>query len=103
MKIVSVSYLAKSEFVQQNSENIRAVMADLQHLAHSGIHYHCCLGQDGQTFTHTAFFQTEELQKVLSDLPSFQFFQQQLRQHGLQEPPHTELLSLIGTSSPIFK
>ena len=103
MKIVKVTYTAKQEYMAQNSENIRAVMNDLQQLNHPGIHYHVCLGQNGLTFTHNAFFESEATQKILFELESFKHFQEQLKKHGLDTPPQQELLTLVGTSNNILQ
>jgi len=102
MRIVKVTYTAKADFVAQNQTNIQAVMTDLRKLNSPGIMYHCCLSPDGQTFIHTAFQETEEAQKLLNELPSFLYFQQQLKAHGLESPPKQELLTLVGSSKELF-
>ncbi len=102
MKIIRVTYTAKPEYVEQNQENIRNVMAELQKLNHAGINYNCCLGPDGKSFTHTAFFNTDEDNKMLLNLPAFQHFQEQLKAHGLETPPKQEMLSLVGSSRNIL-
>src|SRR4026207_1540686 len=102
MKIVKVTYTTKAEYAEQNQNNIKNVMADLQKLNHSGINYNACLSADGKTFTHTAFFKSDEDQKILNELPSFKYFQEQLKAHGFETPPKQELLSLVGSSTNIF-
>jgi hypothetical protein len=102
MKIVKVTYTTKAEFAEQNQSNIKNVMTDLQKLNHSGINYNACLGADGKTFTHTAFFKSDEDQKILNELPSFKHFQEQLKSSGLEVPPKQELLNLVGSSKNIF-
>jgi hypothetical protein len=77
-------------------------MADLQKLNHQGINYNSCLSPDGKTFTHTAFFKTDDDEKILLTLPSFLHFQQQLRAEGLDAPPKQEHLTLVGSSKDIF-
>jgi len=77
-------------------------MADLQKLDHPGINYNACLSPDGKTFTHTAFFKSDEDQKTLNELPSFKHFQEQLKANGFEVPPKQELLSLVGSSKDIF-
>ena len=103
MKIVRVTYTTKAEYVEQNQNNIKTVMADLKKLNHAGINYNSCLSPDGKTFTHLAFFKADEDEKTLIELPSFKVFQQQLRASGLESPPKQELLSLVGSSTDIFK
>lgn len=102
MKIVKVTYTTKAEFSEQNQSNIKNVMNDLQNANHQGINYNACLAADNKTFTHTAFFKSDEDQKVLNELPSFKSFQEQLKSGGLEVPPKQELLILIGTSNNIF-
>jgi hypothetical protein len=102
MKIVKVTYTTKAEYAEQNQANIRNVMADLQEINNPGINYNCCLGADGKSFTHTAFFSSEEAEKVLLTLPSFIHFQQQLKASGPETPPKQELPGLVGSSRNIF-
>jgi hypothetical protein len=103
MKIVRVTYTAKAAYVEQNKANIQNVMSDLQKLNIGGMNYNSCLGADGQTFTHTAFFESDAEEAKLFALPSFKHFQEQLKQNGLDTPPKQELLQLVGTSTDIFK
>ncbi|MDP4231198.1 MAG: hypothetical protein Q8916_12425 [Bacteroidota bacterium] len=102
MKIVRVTYTVKTEYVEQNQENIQKVMADLRAINNSGINYTSCIGADGRTFTHTAFFSADENEKVLLELPAFLTFQKELRASGPEIPPKQELLSLVGSSKELF-
>ncbi len=102
MKIVKVTYTTKAEYAEQNQSNIKNVMDDLQKLNHPGINYHSCLSADGKTFIHTAFFKSEEDEKLLLALPSFKYFQEQLKSAGPEIPPKQELLTLVGSSNNIF-
>ncbi len=102
MKIVRVIYTAKLEYTEQNQANIQAVMADLRRLNYTGINYNACLSPDGKTFTHTAFFKSEEDHKLLNELPSFLHFQQQLKSAGFDVPPKQEQPTLVGSSTDIF-
>jgi hypothetical protein len=102
MKIVRVTYTAKSEYVEHNMGNIKTVMYDLQQINNAGINYNSCLSPDGKTFTHTAFFKSEADEKVLLELPAFIKFQQELKAGGLEVPPKQELLTLVGSSVNIF-
>jgi hypothetical protein len=102
MKIVRVTYTTKPELVAQNISHIRTVMKDLQQLNPPGISYNACLGADGKTFTHFAFFKSEEDQRLLNELPSFKLFQEQLRSGRPEVPPQQELLTLVGSSTQIL-
>ena len=77
-------------------------MAELKGLNHQGINYNACLSADNKTFIHTAFFKSDEDQKLLNELPSFKYFQEQLRSSGLEVPPKQEILTLVGSSNNIF-
>ncbi|HWY12745.1 MAG TPA: hypothetical protein VN026_15535 [Bacteroidia bacterium] len=102
MKIVRVTYTTRSEYTEQNQANIKNVMNDLQKLNNTGINYNACIGSDGKTFTHTAFFNQEENEKILFGLPSFKHFQEQLKASGPESSPKQELLSLVGSSKNMF-
>lgn len=102
MKIVKVTYTTKEVYAAQNQDNIKAVMADLRKLNYPGINYNACISADGTTFTHTAFFNTNEDQVLLNELPSFKIFQEQLKASGPEVPPRSELLSLVGSSTDLF-
>lgn len=102
MKIVKVTYTTKEAFVEQNQSNIKNVMTDLQNANYQGINYNACLSADNKTFIHTAFFKSDEDQKLLNELPSFKTFQEQLKSSGLEVPPKQELLTLVGSSTKIF-
>jgi hypothetical protein len=102
MKIVKVTYTARPEFAAQNQANIQVVMGHLQQLNNAGINYNCCLGADGKTFIHTAFFKSDEEQKILNALPAFKHFQDELKASGFEAPPKQELLTLVGSSTNIF-
>jgi hypothetical protein len=102
MKIVKVTYTAKAEYTAQNQSNINNVMNDLQKGGHKGINYNSCMCADNKTFIHTAFFNAEEDEKILFALPSFKHFQEQLKAGGLEVPPKQEVLTLVGSSCPVF-
>src|SRR5476651_2105157 len=102
MKIVNVIYTTTKVYSAQNQINIQSVMADLQQLNHPGINYHTCMGADGKTFIHTAFFKSDDDRAILNALPSFKYFQEQLKLSGPEVAPKQEMLTLVGTSTPIF-
>ena len=82
MKIVKVTYTTKIDFSEQNQDNIKNVMTDLQNLKHQNINYNACLSADNKTFTHTAFFKSDEDQKILNNLGSFKIFQESFKPSG---------------------
>lgn len=102
MKIVKVTYTTKEHYSEQNQHFIRKVMDDLRAQHHPGINYNTCLCADNKTFIHTAFFKSDEDQKILNELPAFKNFQEQLKANGFEVLPKQELLSLVGSSVNIF-
>jgi hypothetical protein len=102
MKIIKVTYTVQQEYAEQNKLNIQSVMSDLQKLNAPGINYHACLGADGKTFIHTAFFETDDDQKTLNELSSFKHFQEQLKASAPETPPKPEALTLVASSKNIF-
>jgi len=102
MKIIKVTYTTKMSYSERNQLNIKNVMTDLQNLQNKGINYNVCLCADEKTFIHTAFFNSDEEQKILNELPSFKIFQEQLKASGLEVSPKQELLTLVGSSNNIF-
>jgi uncharacterized protein YchJ len=102
MKIVKVTYTTKPDFAETNQKNINQVMADLRIKQGEGILYHVCLSPDNKTFTHTAFFKSDEDQKALLELSSFKHFQEQLKSSVPEVPPKQEFLTLVGSSKNIF-
>ena len=102
MKIVKVTYTTKPEYAEHNQSNIKKVMSDLQAINNPGVNYNACLGADGRSFTHTAFFNSDEDEKVLLQLSAFIQFQQELKAGGLEAPPKQELLTLVGSSKSMF-
>ena len=102
MKIVKVTYTTSLEYSLQNQYNIKDFMAELNGLDTAGINYSACLSEDNKTVVHIAFFNSDADQNLLIELPSFRYFQEQLKQSGVEIPPKQELLTLVGSSSNIF-
>ena len=102
MKIVKVTYTTTPEYAANNKANISVVMNDLQKLNNPGINYHACVCADDKTFIHTAFFTSDEEQKILFELPSIKHFQEQLKTSIPETPPKNELLTLVGALKNIF-
>lgn len=103
MKAVKVTYTVQANYADQNKANIRQVMQDLQAGDYPGIRYRSYVLSDGVTFVHMAHFQTEEDNRKLSALPSFQSFQQQLKGSKPNAAPSVEPLELVGASHGIFE
>ena len=102
MNGVKVQYTVKEEYVETNKANIQRVMADLKEINSPNITYSAFLLDDGKSFVHLVMRVDDDAQKTLSDLPSFQEFQRQLRESGPEVPPKAENLTLVGSSGDIF-
>jgi hypothetical protein len=102
MKIVRVTYTTSDSFASQNKSNIEAVMHALRIAGNKGINYNACMAADGKTFTHLAFFQTDEEQKALNEIAEFKHFQEQLKASSPEQPPKAEILNFVGSSQDIF-
>ena len=102
MKAVKVQYTVKAEYAETNKRNIRKVMVDLQEIAHPGIKYSTFLFEDGKTFIHFGMYSDQAALDVVNNLPSFQFFRDQLKTSGPEVPPKGDDLNLIDSSYEIF-
>jgi hypothetical protein len=102
MKIIRVTYTVKAAFAQQNLENVSKFIADLKLINDPAIRYTAYVGADGKTFNHFAVYQNEEAQKTLFALESFQSFQKQRDESGLEVAPNIEELKLASASYNIF-
>ena len=102
MNGVKVQYTVKEEYVETNKANIQQVMADLREINNPDIQYSAFLLDDGVTFVHLVMRANDEAQKTVSELPSFQEFQRQLKESDLEAPPNAEPLTLVGSSWEIF-
>jgi hypothetical protein len=102
MNGVKVQYTVKEEYVETNKANIRRVMADLREINNPNIIYSVFLLDDGKSFVHLVMRVDDEAQKTVSELPSFQEFQRQLKESGPEAPPKAENLTLVGSSRDIF-
>lgn len=102
MNTVKVQYTVKELYVETNKANIQRVMADLKEINNPDIKYSAFLLDDGKSFIHFVMRVDDQAQKTLSELPSFQEFQRQLKESGPEVAPNAENLSLVGSSWEIF-
>ncbi len=103
MEAVKVQYTVKPGYVETNKSNIRKVMADLKEINNPNLRYSAFLLEDGKSFVHFVMRTSNDAQKTLDALPSFQEFQRQLRESGPEVPPKAENLSLVGASWDVFQ
>jgi hypothetical protein len=102
MKLVKVTYTTSESFASQNKINIEAVMNALRNSGNKGINYSAAIAADGKSFTHFAYFQSDEDQKALNEIPEFKHFQEQLKASAPEQAPKAEMLNFVGASQDIF-
>jgi quinol monooxygenase YgiN len=102
MKALKVQYTVKPDYADTNKRNIRKVMADLQKIANPGIKYYAFLLDDGKTFFHFGIYSDQAALDMVNNLPSFQFFRDQLKTSEPDTPPQGDDLSLVDSSFEIF-
>jgi D-mannonate dehydratase len=101
MKVTRVQYTVRSEFAEQNRQNIAAVMSELRALGRSDVTYAVYVQDDGKTFMHLAHQNTAEAERFPTSLESFNRFQAQLKEN-LEIPPRVEAFALVQSSAPVF-
>lgn len=102
MNAVKVQYTVQASYAETNKANIQKVMTALQEIDNPNLRYSAFVLDDGKTFVHFAMRGDEEAQKILSDLPTFQEFQQQLRASEPESPPNATSINLVAASWDVF-
>ena len=101
MKVTRVQYTVRSEFVEENRQNIDAVMRELRSLGNNDVRYAVYLHDDGKTFMHLVHQNSAQAERLPTSLESFKHFQARLKQN-LEVPPKVETLAMVQSSTPIF-
>ena len=101
MKVTRVQYTVRSEFVEENRQNIEAVMRELRALGNADVRYAVYQHDDGKTFMHFVHHNTADAERLPTSLESFKHFQARLKQN-LEVAPKVETLALVESSVPIF-
>ena len=101
MKVTRVQYTVRSDYVEQNKQNIDAVMREMRALNNNDVRYAVYLQADGKTFMHLAQQNTPEAEKLPTSLESFKRFQAGLKDN-LEIPPKVETFGLVQSVTPIF-
>ncbi len=102
MKATRVRYTVQEEYAATNKENIEKVMADVRRLNRPGMKYCTFVLDDGVTFIHWAIFETEEDNKALGELASFNQFRMALKASNPVSPPQPENMSLVASGYDFF-
>jgi hypothetical protein len=97
MRAVKVEYTVSPAYVNTNKANIEKVMTELHGLGDVGILYSTYIKEDGLSFVHFSIHKTEE--NILTSLPSFKTFTEQLKAEGLSgEAPKAVKLEMVAKS-----
>lgn len=92
-----VTYTVKDGSVEENKRLVQEVYRALRDVAEPGVSYSTFVKEDGRTFVHIAFFESPEKQAILSNLPEFKAFQQDLGAR-CDIPPNAEPLTYVGSA-----
>lgn len=101
MRVTRVQYTVRSEFVEENRQNIEAVMRELRALGNNEVRYAVYLHDDGRTFMHLVHQNSTQAERLPTSLESFKHFQARLKQN-LEVPPKVETFAMVQSSAPIF-
>jgi hypothetical protein len=96
MRRIMVRYKVKPEQAAKNEELVRAVYDELDRTRPTGIRYATFQLDDGVSFIHLASHETEDGTNPLTELRSFQQFQENIRER-CDEPPVVAELREIGS------
>lgn len=102
MITVKVTYTVKSDFVQQNQENIQLFMVDFKKMNSNEFRYVSYLCNDGKTFVHLSHYENEEIQKRVLQTSSFLAFQKQRDESGLEGSPEIQVMTIVESVHPIL-
>lgn len=98
MEAVKVQYTVQPEYVDQNKDNIRAVMEAIKANPIEGMLYSSYTIGEGNTFVHINIARDEDTLSKINDLPEFQAFRQQLKASGPISPPQGTKLNLVAAA-----
>src|SRR5215211_3813612 len=96
MRQVMVRYRVKPERVEENEALVRAVYDELGRTRPAGLRYATLKLDDGVSFVHLAFVETEDGHNPLSDVAAFREFQREVADRCDEAPVVTEL-SMVGS------
>jgi quinol monooxygenase YgiN len=94
MKGTKVTYKVKADKVEENESYIKKVFDKLRKLNDKGIKYGSFKLDDGQTFVHIAFFESDEKQDMFTGTEEFKAFQTTLKDR-IEAPPNAESLTKV--------
>jgi hypothetical protein len=96
MSKIMVRYKVKPERAQENVQLVRAVYEELERTRPAGLRYATFRLDDGVSFVHVAFNETEDGQSPLGELKAFGEFQRDVGER-CSEPPVVSELYEVGS------
>jgi hypothetical protein len=96
MRQVMVRYKVKPDQAARNEELVRAVYDELHRTRPAGLRYATFRLDDGVSFVHMAWIETEDGGNPLSTVEAFKRFQENIDDR-CQEGPAATVLSEIGS------
>ncbi len=96
---VMVTYKVKSQFVEQNKQNIQQFLEDFKALDTSAFQYNVYTKDDGVTFVHHSVYNNEDIQTQVLNIPSFKEFQMLRDESGLNDTHKVEVLTWVGSTN----
>jgi hypothetical protein len=96
MKKVLVRYKVKASKVAENEQLVKEVYKQLHEKKINGFHYTTLKLDDGVTFIHIAYSDTEQANKESSSLSAFKKFQENIKDR-CDEQPVVSQVSVIGS------
>jgi len=102
MKAVRVQYTVKSEFVEQNKNNIQAVMEEIRKNPIEGMFYSTYQLPDEVSFMHVNIAVDAETMNKLNNVAAFTKFRMALKASEPMMAPKGEDLNFVGSSINLF-
>jgi L-rhamnose mutarotase len=83
---IIVRYKVKAGQIAENERLVRAVYEELDHVQPAGFRYATFRLDDGQTFIHLAWTETDDGHSPLADIAAFQRFQEGVADRCEEKP-----------------
>ena len=94
-KVAIVTYKIKDGRTDENIGFVDAVFNKLREGSPAGVKYASTIADDKLTFTHIAYFETDEAKQFLTESPEFKQFQKDLKER-CELPPSAKFCEIIG-------
>ena len=95
MEAVKIEYTVRANYIEQNKQNIKLIMAELERNPIKGVDYKAYNVEGTGVFIHLNIVENESDLKKVQNLQIFQFFQDQLKGSEPVLAPKVERLNII--------